>query len=373
MIDETAPTASGERPLINVFTCADRKYQDFSILFALSNLHHIEGSVVEIGLEDPESFASENRQALSLLDEEFGRGRVILRSARFRIDGRRVRPGTVRFIETPSNCEYVYISDIDIITLDPNLVDIHAAFMKRRNLPYSNSVRVPDPTRMSGLHFARYDDWYPLPSIDDVILRELSDEQVLRVICERKGLHVQQEEWFRPVHGIHISPNRPPLGGTRNGVAIPGWSIGSYVTAYQRFMHSPIMNDMRPLFSERIRCYLQDIDLVCSASSIAEARLKIKEDLTRKYQREELAEARDRLLRDKQYSEASTLELEYLARHPSDAAIHRKAARTFSLLGDIASAITHQRRAVELEPSNADARRVLAKLRDQLGDVAGVH
>jgi Flp pilus assembly protein TadD len=133
------------------------------------------------------------------------------------------------------------------------------------------------------------------------------------------------------------------------------------------------MNEMRPLFSERVRCYLQDIDLVCSASSIAEARLKIKKGLTLKYQREELAEARDRLLRNKQYSEASRLELEYLARHPDDAAIHRKAARTFGRLGDIASAITHQRRAVQLEPSNADARRVLAKLLAQLGNAAAVH
>lgn len=368
MVGETKTAGRGNRPLINVFTCADKKYQDFSILFALSNLYHIDDSVVEIGLEDPESFASDNERALSLLDERFGHGRVILRGAHFQVKGRRVRPGTVRFIETPSKCEYVYISDIDIITLDPTLADVHIAFMKRRNLPYSNSVRAPDRSRMSGLHFARYDDWYPLPVVEDVI-GQMSDERVLRIICERKGLPVQDEEWFRPVHGIHVSPNRTPHGGTRNGVAIPGWSIGPYITAYQRFSQSSIMKEMRCLFSERIQCYLKDIELVSSAST-AKARHEAKELLDLKYQREALTEARDRLIRSKRYSEASALELEFLARHPFDAAFHRKAAATFGRLGDIASAITHQRRAVELEPLNANSRLVLANLLDRVGDVA---
>jgi len=265
MAADSGTAGRRQRPLINIFTCADRKYEDFSILFALSNLHHVKGSIVEIGLEDPEAFASENRQALSLLSDEYGQDRIILRGARFRIDGRRVRSGTVRFIETPSPCEYVYISDIDIITLDPTLVDVHVAFMKRRDLPYSNSVRIPDPSRMSGLHFVRHDDWYPLPAVEDLIPRQLSDEQVLRLICERKGLHVQQEEWFRPVHGIHISPNRSPLGETRKGTRIPGWGIQPYVAAYREFSQLPMMQRLRPLFSQRITGFLDVIDRICTS------------------------------------------------------------------------------------------------------------
>lgn len=267
MVGKTKPAGNDERPLINIFTCADRKYEDFSLLFALSNLYHVKDSVVEIGLEDPEQFALENQQALSLLHDEFGHGRVILRGARFRIDGRRVRSGTVRFIETPSPCDYVYISDIDIITLDPSLVDVHVAFMKRRDLPYSNSVRVPDPSRMSGLHFARYDDWYPLPDVEDLIHRQMSDEQALRVICERKGLHVQQEEWFRPVHGIHISPNRSPLGDTKNGTRIPGWGIRPHAAAYRDFSKSPMMQRLRPLFSQRLSGFLDELDRICMSRS----------------------------------------------------------------------------------------------------------
>lgn len=364
MTDGSNTAGGAKRPLLNVFTCADRKYQDFSLLFALSNLHHIDDSIVEIGLEDPETFASENERALSLLDETFGRGRVLLRSARFQINGRRVRPGTVRFIETPSPAEYVYISDIDIITLDPALPDVHIAFMKRRNLPYSNSVRATDRSRMSGLHFARYDDWYPLPAVADVI-DQMSDERVLRIICERKGFPVQEDEWFRPVHGIHISPNRSPYGSTRNGTRIPGWSIEPHITAFRRFAGSPVMGAMWPLFSERIKCYLEDIELICDAPTPV-SRREVGESLSLKYQRKELTEARDRLLRRKQYSEASALELEYLARHPNDAAVHQKAAQTFRQLGDLTSAIVHQERVVKLDSSNGNARLVLTKLLEQV-------
>jgi hypothetical protein len=368
MVGETKTAGGGDRPLINVFTCADKKYQDFSLLFALSNLYHVKDSVVEIGLEDPESFTLENRQALSLLDDEFGQGRVILRGARFRIGGRRVRPGAVRFVETPSKCDFVYISDIDIITLDPTLVDVHIAFMKRRALPYSNSVRRPNSSRMSGLHFARYDDWYPLPAFEDLLLQPFYDEQILRIICERKGFPVQKEEWFRPLHGIHVSPNRSPFGGMKNGVFKPGWGIGRYTTAYRRFADSPIMRELRPLFSERIQCYLKDIGCVCSALT-TESLNEAKEELTLKYQKAALMQVRNRLVGNKEYAQASALELEYLARHPHDAAFHAKAASTFEQVGDIASAITHQRRAVELEPSNYDARRVLSRLLHQNGGI----
>lgn len=360
MIDKSKTAGGGKRPLVNVFTCADTKYQDFSLLFALSNLYHVDNSVVEIGLEDPEGFAADNRRALSLLDETFGHGRVILRGARFQVNGRRVRPGTVRFLETPSPAEYVYITDIDIITLDPALPDAHIAFMKRRNLPYSNSVRIPDPSRMSGLHFARYDDWYPLPVVEDLIDR-MSDERVLRAICERKRLPVQEEEWFRPVHGIHISPNRSPFGETRNGARIPGWSIEPHIKAYRRFADTPIMREIRPLFSERIQCYLKDIEYVCTASATKTVN-DAKQGLVLKYQKAALTKARNRLLRNEAYAQASALEMEYLARHPHDAAFHAKAASTFEHIGDTASAIAHQRRAVELDPSNCDARRVLDRL-----------
>ena len=360
MTDKSKTAGEGKRPLVNVFTCADRKYQDFSLLFALSNLHHVDNSVVEIGLEDPESFASENERALSLLDETFGHGRVILRSARFQVNGRRVRPGTVRFMETPSPAEYVYITDIDIITLDPALPDAHIAFMKRRNLPYSNSVRIPDPSRMSGLHFARYDDWYPLPVVEDLIDR-MSDERVLRAICERKRLPVQEEEWFRPVHGIHISPNRSPFGETRNGVRLPGWSIEPHIKAYRRFADAPIMREMRPLFSERLQCYLKDIDCVCTALATKTVN-DVKQALALKYQKAALIKERNRLLRNEAYAQAGALEREYLARHPHDAAFHEKAASTCEKIGDMAAAITLQRRAVELDPSNRDARHVLSGL-----------
>lgn len=370
MVAEAELNVRGPEPLVNVFTCADRKYEDFSILFALSNLHHIPNSIVEIGLEDPDRFASENAEALARLDGMFGKDRVILRGARFRIGKRRLPPGNVRFIETPGRCDYVYISDIDIITLDPKLVEVHLAFMERRNLPYSNSVRATDRTRMTGLHFARYDAWYPLPAVDDLLARQINDEKVLRLICERKGLPVQQEEWFRPVHGIHVSPNRPPLGGERNGVNIPGWGIEPYVEPYRRFAQTPAMKELRPLLSERVRCCLDDIDWICSASAET-GWPEIRQELVLKYGRAELQQVRDDCFASGHYDEASRLELAYLARHPHDALLHRKASMTFRKLGDLASAIAHQRRAVELEPMNFNARLVLARMLRRSGDLDG--
>jgi hypothetical protein len=174
-------------------------------------------------------------------------------------DGGKIRPNTIRFITPPlTSCDYVYITDADFLFLNTGLIRQHFRFMKRRGLPYSNSVR-PEADRMSGLHFTKTDAFYPLPSLEGLDLRE-NDEIILREICIRKGLHIQDEEWFRPSPGIHMSPNREVLPSIVDGRKIPGWSVGPWSKTYRELAAHPDFGAFRKTLSDRLQDGLAQID-----------------------------------------------------------------------------------------------------------------
>jgi FkbM family methyltransferase len=77
---------------------------------------------------------------------------------------------------------------------------------------------------------------------------------------------------------------------------------------------------------------------------------------------------RNSLFREKRYAEASSLELRYLSAQPGDAGMHSKAARTFRAMGNLESALSHQRRAIDLDPENPAFQLALAELCDRMGD-----
>lgn len=77
---------------------------------------------------------------------------------------------------------------------------------------------------------------------------------------------------------------------------------------------------------------------------------------------------RNSLVRGKRYAEASLLELRYLSVEPGDADMHNRAARTFRAMGNLESALSHQRRAIELDPENPAFQSALAELCDRMGD-----
>jgi hypothetical protein len=244
-----------------VFTCANPAYEDFAPLYAASVLSHTRSSLVEIGVQDTQSFLNNYGAAWSLIDEHFKK-RAFLRSVNFTPS---VLPNTIRFINQP-HCsgEYIYIGDIDVLILEQGFPNIHINHMRKNGLPYSNSVR-PGTDRMSGLHFARYSSFYPLPDTSSIDL-SLNDERVLFKICKLKGIPLRPDApWFRPVHGIHLSPNREPEMSMRGGRSIPGWGYKPYLMRYQQFTNEPFFCALRQHLSPRISAMLKTLDSLAAS------------------------------------------------------------------------------------------------------------
>lgn len=243
---------------LNIFTCADKAYEDFAPLFAISCLLSNPEATVEIGLEDVDAFLLQHGSAMQPILDAAGEGRLCLRSVPFQTpDGRRIVPNSVRFLTEPAiRSEYTYISDIDIITLDRDLVRKHLLHMRRTGLPFSNMIRA-ETDKLTGLHFTRHDALYPLPDCSDLPLSTLNDEVLLKTIVERRiGPFAISGKPYRPVHGIHISPSRPeaaPVDGL-------GWGISGYVDAWKQFREFLLFRRMRPFLSDRVKQMLETVD-----------------------------------------------------------------------------------------------------------------
>lgn len=252
---------SGVHPTLNVFTCANRPYEDFVPLFVSSVLWSNPGSHVEVGLEDVSEIAK--TPLLDAMSEAFGDAYTVRDVAWHTSAGRKILPNSVRFVTEPAvKADYIYISDIDIVTLNPNIVAQHVQHMAATSLPYSNWVRT-DTTRLTGLHFAAFDFQYPLPDLSDLLAERMNDEMLLFKIVKRKlGHDPVSQDRFRPVHGIHISPNRAPRGDIRDGVQRPGWGIKLYWKNWEQYRRSDAFLAVQPHLSDRMARCVDQIDQI---------------------------------------------------------------------------------------------------------------
>ncbi len=246
-------------PSLLFFTCADAGYEDFAPLYIASVLWSVPDTRAEVGLVAADAFMSANPDALHSLHQHFG-DRFLLRDVDWYRDGKKILPNTVRFLNEPlTRADNIYIGDIDIIHLDRNFPAQHLKFMDTMNLPYANSRRT-GTARMTGLHFARWEAMYPLPDIADIDVQRENDEVVLGTICDRKGLP-QHDQMWRPVPGIHVSPNRVPISvADAEGVRRPDWGIRNWVAAYGEFRASVMFRDLYPALSGKAKAAIDAID-----------------------------------------------------------------------------------------------------------------
>lgn len=246
-------------PSLLFFTCADAGYEDFAPLYIASVLWSVPDARAEVGLVSAEAFAAANPNAVHVLEDHFG-DRFRLRDVDWHRGGEKILPNTVRFLTEPvTRVDYIYIGDIDIIHLDRDFPAQHLKFMDRMNLPYANSRR-SGTARMTGLHFAQWQAMYPLPDTSDLDVRRENDEVVLGAICDRKGLPRHDQMW-RPVPGIHVSPNREPISvAGADGVRRPDWGIRNWVAAYGDFRASPMFRDLYPTLRGRAKAAIDAID-----------------------------------------------------------------------------------------------------------------
>jgi hypothetical protein len=191
---------------------------------------------------------------------QFGANSFLIRKGEFwRSNGAPVWPNAVRFVTTPLTVsDYVYIGDIDIVVLGPDILGRHLKHMSRTGLPFSNAIRTGSK-RLTGLHFTRYDALYPLPEHAD--LNDRLDEMMLTTLVRRKiGEFPSSIRRFRPLHGIHVSPNRPPQSEfhgkhrDRTTVRVKGWDwdADKYIPLWRKFRVTEMFKQMEPHLSTRL-------------------------------------------------------------------------------------------------------------------------
>ena len=201
-----------------LYTHSDEAYGHFVIPFMYFALMADESYSVEVWAED----SGRHKANAAKLNELFG-GRSLLVNTDSQF------PAVDRFREQPKTSKsYTYISDIDIMTLDPHIRERHVANLDSRC--YSNAIRdrlpIEEFPRLTGLMFVITDEWYAATEAARKLPFEGSDEMILAQIAfsvfpetkaelEEKAciLHVEKsgpKTWVRPVHGIHMSIARDP-------------------------------------------------------------------------------------------------------------------------------------------------------------------
>ena len=244
------------------YTCADKLYSHWIPLYCLSLLMYNDNIDIEIGMEG--ELDKEERFCVDYLRSEYPTSKIIIHENLFTVNGgvaffngKRMLINTVRFLSVPSiKDDYVYIGDIDILCMEKNISDQHISHMKMNGCKYSNILRPTDKSRMTGLHFSEYDSYYPLPYIDDMNLL-MNDEQLLKIMVERRGLIIDNDTTFRPVHGIHFSKNRPTVCGSDK---IPGWGAETYRKEWNVFSNTVQYKVIYEHIDEQIKTMIRKLE-----------------------------------------------------------------------------------------------------------------
>lgn len=243
-----------------IYTCTNEKYYDFIPIFIHSNLFHNENVDIEIGVENNRI----DKSILKIFDicsKIYSNSKINLKIVPFNHIFLNntfypLIPNIIRFIETPTiKNKYVYISDIDIITLQENFTSLHINDMNINDLNYSNIVRKnTSDKRLTGLHFSKWDNYYPIPDFSDLFLEKYynSDEVFLYNLVNKKN-KICENNTYRPVHGIHVSPNRNPKGN-------PGWNINAWAENWNKYRKSDEFILIEKLFTKKLKHIIEIID-----------------------------------------------------------------------------------------------------------------
>lgn len=245
-----------ERTLI--YTCCDEKYSHFIPLFCAALLYSNDNIDIEIGVSNSK-LTDKEEQALNYLRNKFSNSQILIRYNMFDVDynkpifnqaifnGNKMMINSVRFISEPIIKDtYTYISDIDIISFERNFYNIHINEMNKNNLVYDNIVRI-NTNKLSGLHFVLTNYQYPLNLKE--LKTDINDEELLLNICKDKYI-INKELTFRPVHGIHMSLNRPSVT-YKDG--IPGWDAYKWKNDWLEFIQTDIYKNIEQSFDPLIK------------------------------------------------------------------------------------------------------------------------
>ena len=182
--------------------------------FALAN--HPEG-FVEMVVVDPDKFQETYRSELEHLRRLYPQ--FLLRPMQNKPNGKH-KPNTHRFFEVPETpATYTYIMDVDVMLME-DVVAPYEQFWPS-TLPINNIVR-NGTRRLSGMHMVRSELYFTdkLRRLQQRIYcfprqTHTNDEEVLYLMAKNcHPLPPRSFQW-RPVLGIHFSPNRGPGKGMK--------------------------------------------------------------------------------------------------------------------------------------------------------------
>jgi len=138
---------------------------------------------------------------------------------------------TIRWVLVPeeyNDFEYIYITDIDILTIreEPSLLDMHYNQMENNGLPYSTPMDIPNRgTRLGGLFFFNRKEYLDevLPTMDrykglifqengvnyfwNKFLNKTDNQLALYKIVTESELAIPKEHSFT-YHGLHLGHSR---------------------------------------------------------------------------------------------------------------------------------------------------------------------
>lgn len=247
-----------------IYNCVNKEYSHWIPLYCGALLENNKNIDIEIRMEGTLDVGES--VAVDFLKERFPDSKIMIIENGLKtktnghaiIDGKETIINTARFITTPLiKDDYVYIGDIDIICLEENIADIHVKHMEENNMVYDNIVR-SGTKRMSGLHFSKYNSYYPLPDLNGINLLK-NDEEVLRDIVARKigEDNINYKTQFRSQHGIHASKQRPEVGGTGK---IIGWGAGQWKEPWKRFRESETYKMIYPCLNSYIKSQILKLE-----------------------------------------------------------------------------------------------------------------
>jgi hypothetical protein len=185
----------------------DGLYEDFLIPYTFFSLLFHKNSHVEIIVLDPDKFKkkySNEITSIKKINDNF-----IIRKPQYKLN--KHVPNVYRFFEFSTvQSKYTYISDIDIMYIENILPNYLKTWPP--NLPYHNIIR-RGTTRLSGLIMVESDKYYT-DEFKEVQKKTHNmnysdnDEIILYEMC--KEVHGLPDISFnyRPLCGIHFSPNR---------------------------------------------------------------------------------------------------------------------------------------------------------------------
>jgi len=247
-----------------VTVAATGYYHIFALPYITSYAYFNQDTRFELFVDDVKQFNELYKKGITKIKKLFGKDVLLIREMDMSRVEENYQQSIPRFLQTPSiKTEFVYIGDVDSIILDSMITEQHEYNMFQNNLPFSNVLRDDSGhefekigPRLTGLHFTKWDAYFPLPK-KILFQTERSAEFTVYDIVHSKNGDFNIKTSFRPMHGFHISDKLhiwDPESTLQIGIHT------DYLTNYFRLRESSEWSQVKESFHPFLKSWLRLID-----------------------------------------------------------------------------------------------------------------